>query len=88
MFIWLTTILCTVAYKDSWPIDQLFEITFEKLLAIIIKEKAKKALIVKYNPMLVREMCIFPKRGASKLIKFLISNWSKGLIINDKFVFI
>ena len=26
-FIWLTTILCTVAYKDSFPIDQLFDPT-------------------------------------------------------------
>ena len=37
---------------------------------------------VRYNPMFVNYKCKLAKMGASKLIKFLISNWSKGLEIS------
>ena len=30
--------------------------------------------------MLVKDKCKLPNTGASKLNKFLISNWSKGLV--------
>lgn len=43
--------------------------------------RTEKAPIVKYNPILVKDKCKLPKIGASKLNKFLISNWSKGLVI-------
>ena len=38
--------------------------------------------------MFVNDKCIFPNKGASKLIKFLISNWSNGLVIVIKKEFI
>ena len=31
--------------------------------------------------MLVKDICKLPNIGASKLNKFLISNWSKGLVL-------
>ena len=46
--------------------------------------KTKKPAIVKYNPMFVKEIERFPNTGASRLIRFLISNWSNGLIIFEK----
>lgn len=41
-----------------------------------------KPPIVKYNPIFVNDMWILPNIGASKLKKFLISNWSNGLDIS------
>ncbi len=37
--------------------------------------------MVKYKPMLVNDICKLPSIGASILKKFLISNWSRGLVI-------
>ena len=38
--------------------------------------------------MLVNDICRLPNTGASKLSKFLISNWSRGLVmfVYEKFV--
>jgi len=35
--------------------------------------------MLRYNTMFVIDICILPKIGASRLSKFLISNWSNGL---------
>lgn len=43
--------------------------------------------MLKYNPMFVIDICILPKTGASKLNKFLISNWSNGLEISVYILF-
>jgi hypothetical protein len=58
----------------SWLIDQLFDTTLLWLVAIKFKINTKYAPIVKYKPMLVKEMDKLPSIGASKLNKFLISN--------------
>lgn len=83
-FIWLTTILCTVAYIDSWYTDQTFDVTLLLLLDTRLILNTKYPAIVKYKPMFVKERERSPSTGASKLIKFLISNWSNGLIIFEK----
>jgi len=44
----------------------------------------KYPAIVKYSPMFVKEIERLPSTGASRLIRFLISNWSNGLIIFEK----
>jgi len=46
--------------------------------------KTKPPAIVKYNPMFVKDNERLPNTGASRLIRFLISNWSNGLIIFEK----
>ena len=46
--------------------------------------KTKPPAIVKYNPMFVKDIERLPNTGASRLIRFLISNWSNGLIIFEK----
>lgn len=81
-FIWLVTILCIVAYNDSWLIDQLLLTTLLKLVANIFNVNIKKKPKVKYNPMFVNDKCKLPNKGAFKLNKSLISNWSKGLWIS------
>lgn len=43
--------------------------------------KAKRLAIVMYNPILVIDKFILPSNGVSILKRFLISNWSRGLII-------
>ncbi len=48
----------------------------------MFKVKAIKTPIVKYNPIFVKDICKLANIGASKLNKFLISNWSKGLEIS------
>ena len=40
-----------------------------------------KVDIVRYKPMLVKERLASPKIGRSKLIKFLMANWSRGLVL-------
>jgi hypothetical protein len=71
-----------VAYNDSWLIDQLLLTNLLKLVASIFKNKTKKAAIVKYNPIFVKDRCKLPNIGAFKLNKSLISNWSSGLGIS------
>ena len=73
--------LCTVAYTDSWHIDQEFDIILLLLVDIIFSIKTKYPPIVKYKPMFVKDKDRLPNMGASKLSKFLISNWSNGLAI-------
>jgi len=53
-------------------------------MANTFNDIAIKAPIVRYKPILVKDMCKLPNIGASKLNKFLISNWSRGLIISVK----
>lgn len=60
--------------------------TFSSLVAIRFNTNAKYPPIVKYNPMFVKDIDVLPKMGAFKLIKSLISNWSNGLVIAEKFV--
>lgn len=76
-----TTIPCTVAYIDSPGKDHPFEITLDALLDSKNIIKTRNPPIVKYNPIFVKEIEKFPNTGAFKDIKFLISNWSKGLKI-------
>jgi hypothetical protein len=83
-FIWPTTILCTVAYIDSWYTDQAFDTTLLLLLDKRLIMKTKLPAILKYNPMFVKDIERLPNTGASRLIRFLISNWSNGLIIFEK----
>lgn len=40
-FIWFVTILCTVAYIDSWPIDHVLDISLLLLLDIKLTVKTK-----------------------------------------------
>lgn len=35
--------------------------------------------IIKYKPMLVKDICILANKSAFKLNKSLITNWSNGL---------
>jgi len=70
-----------VAYKVSLVKDHLLGVIFEILLAKTLTQKAKKAAIIIYSPMLVIDKFILSKSGVSILNKFLISNWSRGLII-------
>lgn len=79
-FIWFVTIPCMVAYIVSLPNDHALNITFlfkVKTLNVIIMELANN----RYKPILVNEILRFNSNGPSILIKFLISNWSKGLFI-------
>ena len=39
-------------------------------------------VIVKYNPILVNEIVVSPNMSAFMLNKFLIVNWSKGLVFH------
>lgn len=73
--------LRTVAYKVSLVNDHLLGVIFEALFAKTLTQKAKKAAIVIYNPILVIDKFMLSKSGVSMLNKFLISNWSRGLII-------
>lgn len=82
VFIWFTTILCIVAYMDSWLMDHLLLIILLLLVAKTFRDNIKKIPIVRYKPMLVKDICILAKIGASILSKFLISNWSKGLVVS------
>jgi hypothetical protein len=59
----------------------LLGVILEWFVANILKQKAIKAAIVMYNPILVIDKFIFANKGVSMLNKFLISNWSRGLII-------
>ena len=81
--IWLTTILCTVAYTDSCQIDQEFDMIWLLLLEIRFNTNTRYPPKVKYNPIFVIDKDKLPNTGAFKLIKSLISNWSNGLIINE-----
>jgi len=76
-----TTIPCTVAYIDSPGKDHPFETTLDALLDKRNSINTKKPPIVKYKPIFVKDIEKLPKTGAFKEIKFLISNWSKGLKI-------
>jgi hypothetical protein len=59
---------------DSWYTDQAFETTLLSLLDTALRRNIRYPAIVKYNPMFVTERDKLPKIGASRLIKFLISN--------------
>jgi len=83
-FICPTTILCTVAYIDSWYTDQAFDTTLLLLFDTRLIMNTKYPAIVKYSPMFVKEIERLPSTGASRLIRFLISNWSNGLIMFEK----
>ena len=37
-------------------------------------------VIIKYKPMLVKDNCILPNRSAFMVNRFLIINWSNGLL--------
>lgn len=65
----------------SWHTDQEFEIILSLFVARILDINTKYPAMVKYKPMFVRDRDKLPNIGASKLIRFLISNWSKGLNI-------
>lgn len=41
-----------------------------------------KLAIIKYSPILVKDIWIFPNKSAFKLNKFLIVNWSNGLFVH------
>lgn len=88
--IWLTTILCTVAYILSWLIDQLLGIILLLFVANKLYVNITTILIVKYKPIFVNEKCMFPNKLAFKDNKSLTSNWSKGLKtkFNIKILFI
>lgn len=73
-----------VAYSVSLVKDHLLGVIINMLLAKILTEKAKKAAIVIYNPILVIDKFILSKSGVSILNKFLISNWSRGLLMLQK----
>lgn len=47
----------------------------------MLSTNTKYPAIVKYKPMFVRDNDRLPNIGASMLNKFLISNWSSGLIM-------
>ena len=85
-FIWPVTMLCTVAYIDSWYIDHALGIILFLLLEIRANIKIIYPPIIKYIPIFVKDIDKLPNMGASMLNKFLISNWSKGLNIVIKFV--
>jgi hypothetical protein len=54
---------------------------------VIVSNKTKYPPKVKYKPMFVKDRDMFPNKGAFKLIKSLISNWSNGLIMfNNVFI--
>lgn len=57
-FIWLITILCIVAYKDSCPALQLSLVILLKLLLTKNNSNITNVDITKYNPMLVRDILI------------------------------
>jgi len=78
-FIWFVTMLCIVAYRDSWLIDQRLLTTLLKLVAKIFKVNAVKVPIIKYSPILVRERFKLASIGAFKLNIEFISNCSRGL---------
>jgi hypothetical protein len=71
--------LCIVAYRDSWLIDQRLLTTLLKLVAKIFKVNAVKVPIIKYSPILVRERFKLASIGAFKLNIEFISNCSRGL---------
>lgn len=77
--IWLTTILCTVAYILSWLIDQLLGIILLLFVANKLYVNIITIPIVKYKPIFVKDKCMFPNKLAFKDNKSLTSNWSKGL---------
>jgi hypothetical protein len=72
--------LCTVAYTDSWHKLQEFEIILLLLVDIRFRTKTKYPPIVKYKPIFVSDKDKLPNIGASMLNRFLISNWSNGLV--------
>ena len=72
--IWFTTILCTVAYIVSKAIDHEFDIILFQFVDIILTINTRQADIIKYRAIFVIDIDILPKIGASKLIRFLISN--------------
>jgi hypothetical protein len=86
--IWFTTILYTVKYKVSWLIDQLFGTILSLLVANKLYIIIIKLPIIKYNPILVNEKWLFPKKLTLIENKSLISNWSNGLNIVFKFCII
>lgn len=82
LFIWLVTILCTVAYIVSIPNDHELETILLPLVAKRFKHKIIKVPKDKYIPIFVNESWILNNIGAFILNRSLISNWSKGLYSN------
>lgn len=74
--------LYIVSYIDSRLNDQLLNNILLLFVANRLIPKATTPLIVRYKPMFDRLICRSPIIGASILISFLSSNWSKGLLIN------
>ena len=80
-FIWFLTILYIVSYKVSWLIDHVFAVIDSLFFVELFNNNINEVVINRYTDILVRDICKFPKTGASKLIKFLTSNWSNGEMI-------
>lgn len=55
------------------------------LLDIRFNIKTKYPPIAKYRPIFVNDKDKLPSIGASRLMRFLISNWSNGLKRCEKF---
>ena len=59
---------------------QEFDIILLLLVDIRFKIKTKYPAIVRYSPIFVNDRDKLPNIGASILNRFLISNWSNGLV--------
>lgn len=81
-FICPITILYTVAYIVSNDKDQLFGVSLSLLLAKVKYPIINVTDIVKKSAMFVKEIDIFPNASMFKLSKFLMVNWSKGLLFH------
>jgi hypothetical protein len=67
--------------------DQELGTSFSLLFPTRLNINTKYPPKVKYKPMFVKDRDMFPNKGAFKLIKSLISNWSNGLIMfNNVFI--
>ena len=82
LLIWFDTMLCIVSYIDSLLSVHPLNITFFDLLVAEVIPSIIIEDIIKYNVMLVKDKFKLPNIGVWRLIKSLISNWSKGFVIN------
>ena len=80
--IWSFTIALKLWNDDSKAIDQLLGINFISLSPYVCKPTIINKTNIVYKPKLVKLKFKKPKIGAFILIKFIISNWSKGELIN------
>jgi len=72
--------LKTVVYITSIDIDQLLGVTILLFVAKIYNINIIIVVIIKYKPMFVNDICILLNKSAFMLTKFLIVNWSNGLL--------